>query len=71
LKALGYTDADFADGCSDRLVDDIVAWGSEEKIHDRIEAHLKAGATHVCLLPIRADNESLPDLRAVEAFAPR
>jgi probable F420-dependent oxidoreductase len=71
LKALGYTDADFADGCSDRLVDDIVAWGSEEKIHDRIEAHLKAGATHVCILPIRADNESLPDLRAVEAFAPR
>ena len=71
LKALGYADAEFANGCSDRLVDDIVAWGSEEKIHDRIEAHLKAGATHVCILPIRADNESLPDLRAVEAFAPR
>ncbi|MBI3797863.1 MAG: TIGR03620 family F420-dependent LLM class oxidoreductase [Deltaproteobacteria bacterium] len=72
LKALGkYTDADFANGCSDGLVDDIVAWGSEEKIRDRIEAHLKAGATHVCILPIRADNESLPDLRAVEAFAPR
>jgi len=72
LKALGkYTDADFENGCSDRLVDDIVAWGSEEKIRDRIEAHLKAGATHVCILPIRADNESLPDLRAVEAFAPR
>jgi len=71
LKALGYTDADFANGCSDRLVDDIVAWGSEEKIRDRIEAHLKAGATHVCILPIRADNESLPDPRAVEAFAPR
>jgi len=71
LKALGYTDADFANGCNDHLVDDIVAWGSEEKIRDRIEAHLKAGATHVCILPIRADNESLPDLRAVEAFAPR
>jgi probable F420-dependent oxidoreductase len=71
LKALGYPDADFANGCSDRLVDDIVAWGSEEKIRDRIEAHLKAGATHVCILPIRADNESLPDLRALEAFAPR
>jgi probable F420-dependent oxidoreductase len=71
LKALGYPDADFANGCSDRLVDDIVAWGSEEKIRDRIEAHLQAGATHVCILPIRADNESLPDLRALEAFAPR
>jgi len=72
LKALGkYTDADFENGCSDRLVDDIVAWGSEDKIRDRIEAHLKAGATHVCILPIRSDNESLPDPRAVEAFAPR
>src|SRR6266436_8593842 len=68
LKALGYKDADFENGCSDRLVDDIVAWGSEDKIRDRINAHLKAGATHVCILPIRADNESLPDLRAVEAF---
>lgn len=71
LKALGYPDADFANGCSDRLVDDIVAWGSEGKIQDRIDAHLKAGATHVCILPIRVDNELLPDLRAVEAFAPR
>jgi probable F420-dependent oxidoreductase len=71
LKALGYTDAEFANGGSDRLVDDIVAWGSEEKIQDRIEAHLKAGATHVCILPIRVDSESLPDPRAVEAFAPR
>jgi probable F420-dependent oxidoreductase len=71
LKALGYRDADFDNGCSDRLVDDIVAWGSEDKIRDRIEAHLKAGATHVCILPIRWDNEALPDLRAVEAFAPR
>jgi probable F420-dependent oxidoreductase len=71
LKALGYADAEFENGCSDRLVDDIVAWGSEEKIQDRIDAHLKAGATHVCILPIRADNEALPDLRAVAAFAPR
>jgi probable F420-dependent oxidoreductase len=71
LKALGFQDTDFADGCSDRLVDAIVAWGNEDKIRDRIEAHLKTGATHVCILPIRWDNEVLPDLRAVEAFAPR
>ncbi len=29
LKALGFTDADFADGCSDRMVDAVFAWGSE------------------------------------------
>jgi len=71
LKALGWTDADFADGCSDRLVDAIVAWGSESTIRERIEAHLKAGATHVCILPLRADGAPTPDERAVEAFAPR
>ena len=31
LKAFGYGDAEFENGCSDRLVDDIVAWGSERK----------------------------------------
>jgi probable F420-dependent oxidoreductase len=70
LKALGWKDEDFQNGCSDALVDAIVAWGSEQKIHDRIEAHLKAGATHVCILPIRVDNESLPDPRVMEAMAP-
>ena len=71
LKALGWTDADFADGCSDRLVDAIVAWGSEDKIRARIVAHLEAGATHVCILPCRADGSPLPDERTVEALAPR
>ncbi|MBV8358636.1 MAG: TIGR03620 family F420-dependent LLM class oxidoreductase [Deltaproteobacteria bacterium] len=70
LKALGWKDEDFQNGCSDALVDAIVVWGSEQKIHDRIEAHLKAGATHVCILPIRVDNESLPDPRVMEAMAP-
>jgi probable F420-dependent oxidoreductase len=71
LKALGWSDEDFQSGCSDRLVDAIVAWGNEEKIRERIDAHLKAGATHVCILPLRADNAPIPDARAVEAFAPR
>lgn len=70
LKALGWKDEDFQNGCSDALVDAIVAWGNEQKLRDRIEAHLKAGATHVCILPIRVDNESLPDPRVMEALAP-
>jgi probable F420-dependent oxidoreductase len=69
LKALGWADAEFENGCSDRLVDAIVAWGSEDKIRDRIQAHLKAGASHVCILPIRTDDALHPDLRAVAAFA--
>lgn len=71
LRALGWQDADFADGCSDRLVDAIVAWGSVNKIRDRVDAHFKAGATHVCLQAIRVDGQPGPDTRALEALAPR
>jgi probable F420-dependent oxidoreductase len=71
LKALGFTDADFADGGSDRMVDAVVAWGSEDKIRARIEAHHKAGATHVCILPLPANKKPLPDERTMEALAPR
>jgi len=71
LKALGWRDADFENGCSDRLVDAIVAWGSPEKIQERIQAHLTAGATHVCLQALRADGSPLPDLRALEVLAPK
>jgi probable F420-dependent oxidoreductase len=71
LKALGWADKEFENGCSDALVDAIVAWGTEDKIRDRIDAHLKAGASHVCILPLRADSAPQPDARTVEAFAPR
>src|SRR5436309_3751020 len=71
LKNLGWADGEFENGCSDRLVDAIVAWCTEDKIRVRIDAHPKAGATHVCILPLRADNAPLPDERAVAAFAQR
>ncbi|SEF37097.1 probable F420-dependent oxidoreductase, MSMEG_4141 family [Amycolatopsis pretoriensis] len=48
LRRLGFTDDDLADGGSDRLVDAIVATG-EQAAADRIQAHLDAGADHVCV----------------------
>ena len=71
LKALEFTDADFADGGSDRMVDAVVAWGNEDQIRARIAAHHQAGATHVCILPLRTDKKPLPDQRTMEALAPR
>lgn len=44
-----WTDDDFAHAGSDRLVDAIVAWGDEDAIVSRIQAHLDAGADHVCI----------------------
>jgi probable F420-dependent oxidoreductase len=49
LLRLGFTEADFADGGSDRLVDALVAWGDEGAIASRIQDHRDAGADHVCV----------------------
>ena len=48
-KRLGFTDADLADGGSDRFVDAVVAWGDDDAIKSRVEQHLDAGAGHVCI----------------------
>jgi probable F420-dependent oxidoreductase len=70
LRQFGYDDADFADGGSDRLVDAIVAWGDEQAIRDRINAHYDAGADHVCIQPFKPDGAPGPDLRILETLAP-
>ena len=70
LKWLGFEDADFQEGGSDRVVDAIMAWGDEEAIRARIQAHWDAGADHVCIQPFRPDGEMGPDLRLLEALAP-
>ena len=49
LKRLGFTDDDFADGGSDRLIDGVIAWGDEEAIARRVRGHFDAGADHVCI----------------------
>jgi len=69
LRQFGYTDDDFADGGSDRLVDAIVAWGDEKTIWERVQGHYDAGANHVCIQPFRVDGAG-PDLRLLEAYAP-
>jgi len=52
LRALGYGDDDLSAGGSDRLVDDLVAWGSPLDIAARVSAHHEAGADHVALQPL-------------------
>ncbi|MGW4408702.1 TIGR03620 family F420-dependent LLM class oxidoreductase [Nonomuraea sp. NPDC004702] len=59
LRALGFTDADFAGGGSDRLADAIVAWGDEGQVAARLRAHLDAGADHVAVQPL---SPGVPDL---------
>ncbi|MFJ4832624.1 LLM class F420-dependent oxidoreductase [Streptomyces sp. NPDC088747] len=49
LLKFGFTEDDFADGGSDRLVDALFAWGDDDRIRARIEAFRTAGADHVAL----------------------
>lgn len=55
----GYTTSDIADGGSDRLVDDLVAWGDPAAVATRIREHFATGADHVCIQVIGGD-EPLP-----------
>ena len=70
LKWLGFSDADFGCGISDRLVDAIVAWGDEAAIRKRIQEHWDAGADHVCIQALNAENPLVPDEKVLELLAP-
>ncbi|MEM8902151.1 MAG: LLM class F420-dependent oxidoreductase [Actinomycetota bacterium] len=59
LVRLGY-DADDISGASDAVVDAIVAWGDEDAIAARVNAHLDAGADHVCVQVLEADARAIP-----------
>ena len=70
IKQFGFTDEDFANGGSDRLVDEIIAWGDVSTIRARIQAHWDAGADHVCIQAFRSDGKPTPDETLLEALAP-
>jgi probable F420-dependent oxidoreductase len=57
LRTLGFDDADFADGGSDKLVEATVAIGDENIVDQWVQRHLDAGADHVA---IQVLNDPLP-----------
>jgi probable F420-dependent oxidoreductase len=61
----GFTEGDLAGGGSDRLIDAIVPHGSAEQIAEAVQAHLDAGADHVCLQPVGHEGVPLGDYRAL------
>jgi probable F420-dependent oxidoreductase len=58
LLRLGYSQQDLDNGGSDRIVDDIVAWGSPRKILERVQEHHAAGADHVCVQVLNQDRRA-------------
>lgn len=67
-KALGFTDEDLTNGGSDRFVDALVGWGDEAALRKRIDQHLSAGATQVCIKSIAPGGAT--DMRIIELLAP-
>jgi len=66
---LGFTEADFQDGGSERLVDAMVASGDEAAICRRVAEHWDAGASHVCIQAL-SERGSGPPLDQWRALAP-
>jgi probable F420-dependent oxidoreductase len=69
LRSLGFSDSDFADGGSERLVDTLVAWGDEERVLGRLREHLAAGADQVAVHPLGDESDPL-GLDLLRALAP-
>ena len=66
---LGFTEAELADGGSDRFIDAMVLWGDAATVRKGLRAHFDAGATHVCLQPLHADGDFTARDRMLEALA--
>jgi probable F420-dependent oxidoreductase len=68
-RKLGFTDADFANGGSDRLVDAMVAWGDPDALRERIAAFERAGATRVIVVPLGLQTQNGRDVAVLDALA--
>ncbi|MBX6375921.1 MAG: TIGR03620 family F420-dependent LLM class oxidoreductase [Acetobacteraceae bacterium] len=66
---LGFTEADLADGGSDRFIDAMVLHGDAETIKHGLRAHFDAGATHVCIQPVHEDGDFAARERTLAALA--
>jgi probable F420-dependent oxidoreductase len=51
----GFNEEDLSDGGSERLVEGLMAWGSEDDIRERVREHLSAGADQVCVQVVTDD----------------
>lgn len=67
LRRLGWADDDIS-GMSDGLVDAVVAWGPNERIIERVRAHLAAGADHVCVQVVSRDPAQIDVERLAEVI---
>ena len=66
---IGFTEADLADGGSDRFVDAMALWGDAATIARGLKAHLDAGASQVCIQPLHPHGDPEARDRTLSALA--
>src|SRR5580692_11847575 len=66
---IGFTEADLADGGSDRFIDAMVLWGDVATIARGLRAHFDAGANQVCIQPVHAEGDTEARDRTLTALA--
>lgn len=66
-RRLGFEEADFADGGSDRLIDALFGWGDDPVA--KVREHLAAGADHVAVQPVTSPGQTV--LEALGGIARR
>ena len=59
LRRMGYTAEDVSGSGSDRVIDAVIAWGDVDRIASRVREHLSAGADHVCVQVIAAEDSDV------------
>jgi probable F420-dependent oxidoreductase len=72
LRRLGWADTDLdpSTAGSDKLVDAVVAWGDLDRVAGRIQAHLQAGADHVCVQVLTAEPNPAQVIESLQRLAP-
>jgi probable F420-dependent oxidoreductase len=70
---LGFTEADFRNGGSDKLIDAVIAWGDLKSVVSRIQEHRAAGADHVCIQVLSQERTGFPlrEYRELAAALPQ
>jgi probable F420-dependent oxidoreductase len=66
---IGFTEADLAEGGSDKFIDAMVLWGDAATIARGLAAHVQAGADQVCIQPVHAEGDTEAPDRTLRALA--
>ena len=65
----GFSEADLANGGSDRFIDAMCLWGDADTVRRGLRAHFDAGATHVCLQPVHEEGNFAARDKIIETLA--